>query len=130
MVNFNGVIMPINTSLSKIMNAYIRHFSINPQSISINFSAEIEVKMGEVQNVQFALREVGIRKINFRESGEQVGNSDSAPVYLIDGVFFPNPKVMDYPNPENIKTISIVGPDKMNIYGSKAKNGVIVITTN
>lgn len=130
LVNFNGVIMPINTSLSKIMNAYIRHFSINPQSISINFSAEKDVKMGEVQNVKFALREVGIRKINFRESGEQVGNSDSAPVYLIDGVFFPNPKVMDYPNPENIKTISIVGPDKMNIYGSKAKNGVIVITTN
>jgi len=65
LVSFNGVTMSINSSLSEVIKAHIIHNSINPQSVMIKFSAGKGVKMGEVENVQAALRKVGMNKITF-----------------------------------------------------------------
>lgn len=72
LVSFNGVTMSINSSLWEVIKVHIIHHSINPQSVMIKFSAGKGVKMGEVENVQAALRKVGMNKITFSEEATQL----------------------------------------------------------
>lgn len=129
LVSFNGVLMPINSSLPRFIQTYTRFHSVNLQSIMVSFSAEKNIKMAEVQDVQAALKEAGINKFIFEKAESLIVDPDKAPVYMIDGILKEDPKIKDFPNPQNIKTISLVGPGKLDLYGEKAKNGVIIITT-
>lgn len=130
LVSFNGVAMPINSSLSDIINVYIGYYTINPQLIIVGLSAGKNIKMGEVQNVQAALKKAGINKLHFYGEANQTElNPMNTPVFIIDGILQVNPDNMDYPKPEEIDSISMVSSDKLHLYGEKAKNGAIVIKT-
>ena len=129
LISFNGVLMPINSGLSRLIKAYNGFNSLDPHSIFVNFSAGKDIKMGEVQNVQAALRDAGINKIVFKAAESQVIKSAQSPLYIIDGTVHESPSITNFPKPENIKTISVVNPNKLNLHGEKAENGVIVITT-
>ncbi|MGY6648566.1 SusC/RagA family TonB-linked outer membrane protein [Wenyingzhuangia sp. IMCC45574] len=54
--------------------------------------------------------------------------SNANPLYVVDGLFVDN---MDYVNPKDIKDISVLkDAAAAAIYGSRAANGVVLITTN
>ncbi|MDO6436972.1 M56 family metallopeptidase [Cyclobacterium sp. 1_MG-2023] len=129
LISFNGVLMPINSGLSRLIKAYTSFNSVDHESIFVNFSAGKDIKMGEVQNVQAALREVGINKIVFKAATSQILKSAKSPLYIIDGIVHDSPSIPNFPKTENIKTISVVNPNQLIVHGEKAKNGAIVITT-
>ena len=129
LISFNGVIMPVNSGLPRLIKAYTSFHSVDHQSILVNFSAGKDIKMGEVQNVQAALRDAGITKIVFKEEEAKILNIAQSPIYMIDGILHQAPPISNFPKPENIKTLDVVSPNKLDVYGEKAKNGVIVITT-
>ena len=130
LVSFNGVVLPINSSLSNIINVYTGYHSINPQKISVRLSAGKNIKMGEVQNVQLALKKAGINKLNFNAEDNQPRlNAKNTPVFIIDGILHLNASIISFPKPEEIDSISMVSSEKLHLYGNKTKNGAIVIKT-
>jgi outer membrane biosynthesis protein TonB len=129
LISFNGVLMPINSGLPRLIKAYTSFNSLDLQSIFVNFSALKDIKMSEVQNVQAALKEAGVNKIVFKAAETQILKSAHSPLYIIDGTVHESPSITNFPKPEKIKTISVVNPSKLNFHGEKAKNGAIVITT-
>jgi hypothetical protein len=65
LLNFNGVIMPIQEDLSQVIRSHIILNAIETRSVTIQISAAKGIKMGTVQNVQEALRGAGLNKINY-----------------------------------------------------------------
>ena len=55
--------------------------------------------------------------------------NDNNPLYVIDGVQTTDPNVMRDINPKDIENISVLKDGSAAIYGARASNGVIVVTT-
>ncbi|GET28298.1 TonB-dependent receptor plug domain-containing protein [Prolixibacter sp. SD074] len=69
----------------------------------------------------------GTPTVRIRGIGSFPGSSNSAPLYVVDGVYFDN---IDFLNPSDIETISILkDASAAAIYGVRAANGVVLITT-
>lgn len=65
--------------------------------------------------------------IRVRGIGSYPGNSNEAPLYVVDGMFFDN---IDFLNPSDISTISVLkDASAAAIYGVRAANGVVLIET-
>ena len=65
--------------------------------------------------------------VRIRGIGSFPGSSNSAPLYVVDGMFFDN---IDFLNPSDIKSLSVLkDASAAAIYGVRAANGVILITT-
>jgi TonB-linked SusC/RagA family outer membrane protein len=55
--------------------------------------------------------------------------NDNSPLYVIDGIQTTDPNVMRDINPKDIENISVLKDGAAAIYGARASNGVIVVTT-
>ena len=55
--------------------------------------------------------------------------NDNNPLYVIDGIQTTDPNVMRDINPQDIENISVLKDGSAAIYGARASNGVIVVTT-
>ena len=55
--------------------------------------------------------------------------NDNSPLYVIDGIQTTDPNVMRDINPRDIENISVLKDGAAAIYGARASNGVIVVTT-
>ena len=55
--------------------------------------------------------------------------NDNNPLYVIDGIQTTDPNVMRDINPKDIENISVLKDGSAAIYGARASNGVIVVTT-
>ena len=55
--------------------------------------------------------------------------NDNSPLYVIDGIQTTDPNVMRDINPRDIENISVLKDGTAAIYGARASNGVIVVTT-
>jgi len=66
-------------------------------------------------------------KINVRGFGTS-NNTD--PLYIIDGVQTDNNNVLNNINPTDIKELTVLKDAAAAIYGARASNGVVIITTN
>ena len=55
--------------------------------------------------------------------------NDNSPLYVIDGIQTTDPNVMRDINPRDIENISVLKDGSAAIYGARASNGVIVVTT-
>jgi TonB-linked SusC/RagA family outer membrane protein len=55
--------------------------------------------------------------------------NDNNPLYVIDGIQTTDPNVMRDINPRDIENISVLKDGAAAIYGARASNGVIVVTT-
>lgn len=65
--------------------------------------------------------------VRVRGIGSYPGVSNSAPLYVVDGMFFDN---IDFLNPSDIATISVLkDASAAAIYGVRAANGVILVET-
>lgn len=65
--------------------------------------------------------------VRIRGLGSFPGSSDSKPLYVVDGMYFDN---IDFLNPSDIETISVLKDASASaIYGVRAANGVVLITT-
>ena len=127
---FNGVLMPIQGDLGQLIKNHIIFNAIKVQSVTIQFSAAKGIKMGTVQNVQEAIRKAGLNKITFnKEAAELMAYPEHLPLFIIDGETQTDPANINYPKPEEIASISVVGEGQLKLYGTKAKNGVIIIKT-
>lgn len=67
-------------------------------------------------------------RVHIRGNTSLTGNDD--PLVIIDGVPVGDPSVMSDINPDDIASISVLkGPSAAALYGSRAGNGVLLITT-
>lgn len=65
--------------------------------------------------------------VRIRGVGSFPGSSNSAPLYVVDGMYFDN---IDFLNPSDIETLSVLKDASASaIYGVRAANGVVLITT-
>ncbi len=65
--------------------------------------------------------------VRIRGVGSFPGSSNSSPLYVVDGMYFEN---IDFLNPSDIETLSVLKDASASaIYGVRAANGVILITT-
>ena len=55
--------------------------------------------------------------------------NDNSPLYVIDGIQTTDPNVMRDINPQDIDNISVLKDGAAAVYGARASNGVIVVTT-
>jgi TonB-linked SusC/RagA family outer membrane protein len=55
--------------------------------------------------------------------------NDNSPLYVIDGIQTTDPNVMRDINPQDIENISVLKDGAAAVYGARASNGVIVVTT-
>ena len=55
--------------------------------------------------------------------------NDNSPLYVIDGIQTTDPNVMRDINPQDIENISVLKDGSAAVYGARASNGVIVVTT-
>ncbi|WP_158858140.1 TonB family protein [Lunatibacter salilacus] len=136
LVNFNGLILPVNPKLSDAIQATLDETGLNPTDITAHLSAEPDVKMGVIQEVQAALRTNRINKLLYTSSrlndGRPKNNGsftplENQPLVVLDGVVNAS---LDDIDPKNIESISVIKDGKaINLYGSAAKNGVILVTS-
>lgn len=136
LVNFNGLILPINAKLSDAIQATLDDSGLNPTEITAHLSAEPDVKMGAIQDVQAALRTNQINRLLYTSSrmndGRPKNNSsftplENQPLVVLDGVVNAS---LDDIDPKNIESVSVIKDGKaINMYGSAAKNGVIIVTS-
>ena len=68
----------------------------------------------------------GSPKINVRGFGS---TNNTNPLYIIDGVQTNNPSVLNSINPNDIEQMNVLKDGAAAIYGSRAANGVVIITT-
>jgi TonB-linked SusC/RagA family outer membrane protein len=68
---------------------------------------------------------LNVRGISSANLGDEIQGSGNSPLVLIDGVF----GNMDLLNPSDIESISVLKDASASIYGARAANGVILITT-
>jgi len=65
--------------------------------------------------------------VRIRGIGSFPGSSNSSPLYVVDGMYFDN---IDFLNPSDIETLSVLKDASASaIYGVRAANGVVLITT-
>lgn len=65
--------------------------------------------------------------VRIRGIGSFPGSSNSSPLYVVDGMYFDN---IDFLNPNDIETLSVLKDASASaIYGVRAANGVVLITT-
>ena len=65
--------------------------------------------------------------VRIRGIGSFPSSSNSAPLYVVDGMYFDN---IDFLNPSDIETLSVLkDASAAAIYGVRAANGVVLITT-
>ena len=65
--------------------------------------------------------------VRIRGIGSFPSSSNSAPLYVVDGMYFDN---IDFLNPSDIETLSVLKDASASaIYGVRAANGVVLITT-
>jgi TonB-linked SusC/RagA family outer membrane protein len=65
--------------------------------------------------------------VRIRGVGSFPSSSNSAPLYVVDGMYFNN---IDFLNPSDIETLSVLKDASASaIYGVRAANGVVLITT-
>ncbi len=65
--------------------------------------------------------------VRIRGVGSFPGSSNSSPLYVVDGMYFDN---IDFLNPSDIETLSVLKDASASaIYGVRAANGVVLITT-
>lgn len=65
-------------------------------------------------------------QINIRGFGT---SNNTNPLYIIDGVQTDNPSVLNSINPNNIAQMNVLKDGAAAIYGARASNGVVIITT-
>ncbi len=65
-------------------------------------------------------------KINIRGFGT---SNNTNPLYIIDGVQTDNPSVLNSINPNDIAQMNVLKDGAAAIYGARASNGVVIITT-
>ncbi len=136
LVNFNGKILPIGPKLSDAIQALLEENGLNSKEITAHLSAEPEVKMGAIHLVQAALRTNKINKLLYTSSrlndgSKKINNSitplENQPLVILDGVVNAS---LDDIDPKNIESISVIKDGSaINMYGSAAKNGVIIVTS-
>lgn len=129
-INFNGIILPLNIGLSEGMAGLIAYHQWVPEQSEVVFYGSRGLKMGVVQEVQKALRDNGFRKIRYaREAYSESVVSSKEPLYVLDGVVQTDTRFLSNTSPENIASVSVLKSNQFKLYGEKAKNGVILITT-
>jgi TonB-linked SusC/RagA family outer membrane protein len=65
--------------------------------------------------------------VRIRGVGSFPSSSNSSPLYVVDGMYFDN---IDFVNPSDIETLSVLKDASASaIYGVRAANGVVLITT-
>lgn len=136
LVNFNGKILAIDGRLSDAIQGLLVDNGLNAKEITAHLSAEPEVKMGAIQEVQAALRTNEINKLLYTSSrlndGRPKNNGsftplENQPLIVLDGVVNAS---LDDIDPKNIESVSVIKDGKaINMYGSAAKNGVIIVTS-
>ncbi|WP_143961412.1 M56 family metallopeptidase [Litoribacter populi] len=118
------------------LESYLRNLGGDIQ-ITANISANDEVKIGHVKDLEKVLARKGIRKLNYIDLKSDVANisikettpKNEQPLYLVDGKAFEHEKLKDL-DPGQIKSFEVHKPSKATteLYGEDAQNGVIVIT--
>lgn len=68
----------------------------------------------------------GAPRINIRGFGT---SNNTNPLYIIDGVQTDNPNVLNSINPNDIAQFNVIKDGSAAIYGARAANGVVIITT-
>lgn len=103
--------------------------SVNSEAISAKGSTSvIESLQGQVAgvNISQASSRAG-DGFNIQIRGKSSMNEDSKPLYVIDGVVCDN---MDFLNPMDVEKVDVLkDASSTAIYGSRATNGVVIITT-
>ena len=136
LVNFNGQILSIDPSLDKAIQEILEENSLSPSETTAHLSAEPEVKMGAIHEVQNALRVNNVNRLLYTSSRLNDGRPkkngsftplENQPLVILDGVV--NASIDDI-DPRNIESISVLkNGNAANLYGSAAKNGVIIVTS-
>lgn len=68
---------------------------------------------------------INVRGVSSLNQGEEINGGGNAPLILVDGI----PGNLDLINPADIASISVLKDASASIYGARAANGVILVTT-
>lgn len=129
-LTIDGFTLPLSIGLSNSIQSIIRYQQWNPGKIEVVFYASKGIKMETIQKVQEALRLNGIRKIDYADQFQSEPiDSSKDPLILIDGLVQKDNIVLRNTDPENIDSIQVMRGDQASLFGEKAKNGLILITT-
>ncbi|WP_162415313.1 M56 family metallopeptidase [Cyclobacterium roseum] len=129
-LTIDGFTLPLSIGLSNSIKSIIRYQQWNPDKIEVVFYAAKGIKMETIQKVQEALRINGVRKIDYANQFQsEPFDSSKDPLILIDGVVQKNNITLSNTRSESIKSIQVMKGDQTNLFGKKAKNGVILIET-
>lgn len=87
-----------------------------------------EVLQGRVTGVQVVSSGApgDAPKINIRGFGT---SNNTNPLYIIDGIQTDDPNALNYINPDDIDQMNVLKDGAAAIYGARASNGVVIITT-
>ena len=87
-----------------------------------------EVLQGRVTGVQVVSTGApgDAPKINIRGFGT---SNNTNPLYIIDGIQTDDPNTLNYINPDDIDQMNVLKDGAAAIYGARASNGVVIITT-
>ena len=87
-----------------------------------------EVLQGRVTGVQVVSSGApgDAPKINIRGFGT---SNNTNPLYIIDGIQTDDPNTLNYINPDDIDQMNVLKDGAAAIYGARASNGVVIITT-
>lgn len=129
-LTIDGFTLPLSVGLSNSIASIVRLQEWNKETTEVVFYAAEGVKMETIQRVQEALRSNGLRKINYADQFQsEPFDSTKDPLLLIDGVIQQDKRVLTTTNPQKIESIQVMKGDQTDLFGSKAKNGVILIIT-
>lgn len=129
-LSIDGFTLPLSIGLTNTIKSIIRSQEWDPEKIRVVFYAAEGITMDTIQKVQEALRENGIRKIEYADQTQSEPlDATQEPLILIDGVVQKDNFTLSNTNPEDIESIQVMKGDQVNLFGEKAKNGVMRITT-
>ncbi|MDN3690391.1 M56 family metallopeptidase [Cyclobacterium jeungdonense] len=129
-LTIDGFTLPLSIGLTNTIKSIIRSQEWDPDKIEVVFYASKGITMDIIQKVQEALRENGIRKLDYADpSQSEPLDATHDPLILIDGVVQKDNMTLSNTNPEDIESIQVMKGDQVNLFGEKAKNGVMRITT-
>lgn len=133
------LMVPDNNSLEEVV---VTGYSKESKQLVSGSISQLDVKEAQeipVQNAGLALqgRVPGVTVVG----GGQPGNTplirvrgfstvnSNGPLYVIDGAQTVNPAVLNQINPQDIESMNVLKDASAAIYGARASNGVIVVTT-
>ncbi|SHM75176.1 BlaR1 peptidase M56 [Cyclobacterium lianum] len=129
-INFNGMTLPLTEGLSKGIASMIRYHDWDPEKMEVELFASNDLKMGTIQDVQNALKENGLNRIHYaKPAQEEPTELRVEPLYVLDGVVQNGKEFLEHTRPADIESISVMKNNQINLYGERAKNGVVIITT-